>query len=59
MAKQFPIVGVVIEKILQDTGQPGRPFFSKVSEIKRVRLFGVLVYKISTLGNFPEPETKK
>jgi len=57
--KQFPIVGVTIEKILQDTGSQGRPFYSKVSEIKWVRVFGVLVYKISTLGNFPEQENKK
>ena len=57
--KNYPIVGVVIEKILQDTGSSGRPFYSKVSEIKKVRLFGVLIYRISTTGNFPEQDSKK
>ena len=58
MAKDFPVIGVVVDKTLKDTGQPGRPFYSKISEIKRVRLFGLLIYKHSALGNFPEPDKK-
>jgi hypothetical protein len=57
--KNHPIVSIVIEKILQDTGVAGRPFYSKVSETKSIRFFGVLVKKITTLGNFPEHESKK
>jgi hypothetical protein len=57
--KDHPIVSVLIEKILQDTGVPGRPFYSKVSETKSIRFFGVLVKKITTIGNFPEQDSKK
>lgn len=57
--KESPIKEVTIEKILQDTGAVGRPFYSKVSEIKRVRFFGILIYKESITGNFPETENKK
>jgi hypothetical protein len=56
--KERPILGVTVEKILHDTGTNGRSFFAKVSEIKRVRLFGVLLFKISITGNFPDPKDK-
>jgi len=59
MAKDFPIIGVVVDKTLKDTGQPGRPFFAKVCQTMKIRFLGLLVYKITTNGNFPETESKK
>jgi len=54
-----PLCEVVVEKTLQDTGQPGRPFFAKVSEVLRLRLFGLLIFKSTNKGNFPDPAEKK
>lgn len=59
MSKNFPIIGVVIDKTLKDTGQPGRPFFAKVCQTMMIRFLGLLVYKITTNGNFPDPNNKK
>ena len=60
MAKEFPIIGVVVDKTLKDTSQtPGRPFFAKICQTMRIRFLGLLVYKITTNGNFPEQESKK
>ena len=57
--KERPILSVTVGKKLQDTGTNGRSFFAKVSEIKRVYLFGILVFKISITGNFPDPKEKQ
>jgi len=59
MARDFPILSVVIDKTLKDTGTSGRPFFAKVCQIMRVRFIGLLVFKKTTNGNFPDSEDKK
>jgi hypothetical protein len=56
---EFPIIGVTVDKILKDTGQPGRPFFAKVCQTMKIRFLGLLVYRIIISGNFPEIESKK
>jgi hypothetical protein len=53
---EFPIVGVVIDKTLKDTGQPGKPFYARICQIMRIRFLGLLVYKITSNGNFPDKE---
>jgi hypothetical protein len=57
--KDRPILSVTVEKTLKDTGTSGRPFYSKIGETKKIRVFGVLVYKLSITGNFPEPIEKE
>lgn len=57
--KERPIYSVVIEKVLKDTGSPGKPFYAKTTEHTRIRLFGLLIKKVSIIGNFPDPEEKK
>jgi len=59
MSKDFPVIRVSTERELKDTGQPGRPFFTKAQVIIRVWFFGVLIFKHTNTGNFPEPETKR
>lgn len=59
MAKERPIYKVLIEKVLKDTGKPNNPFWSKIAEHKRVWLFGILIKKVSTVGDFPDPEDRK
>jgi hypothetical protein len=54
--KEFPIVGVIIDKTLKDTGQPGKPFYARICQIMRIRFLGLLVYKITSNGNFPDKE---
>ena len=56
--KDRPIFEVYITKELKDTGQPGRPFYAKVGEYKKYKFLGLLIAKISTIGNFPDPEVK-
>lgn len=52
--KERPILEVKVEKTLKNTGTEGRPFFAKIGEILRFRMFGLLVYKHSTESNFPD-----
>jgi hypothetical protein len=59
MGKEFPILGVTIDRELKDTGQPGRPFFAKICETMRIRFLGLLIFKTTNKGNFPGPELKK
>ena len=57
--KDRPIFSIKVEKEMKDTGQPGKPFFAKISETKSYRLFGILIKKVHTTGNFPDPEEKR
>jgi hypothetical protein len=56
--KEFPLLSVIIDRELKDTGQPGRPFFAKVKESTRVRFLGLLIFKTVNNGNFPSSENK-
>jgi len=56
--KERPIYEVEIEKVLKDTGAPNKPFYAKVAEYKRYRLFGILLKKVSVKGDFPDPEDR-
>jgi hypothetical protein len=58
-SKEHPIYEVELVKDMKDTGQPGKPFFAKVSETKHIRLFGILIKKVTTTGNFPDPDDRK
>ena len=59
MGKEFPILGVTVARELKNTGTDQRPFWAKISETMRVRLLGLLIFKHTNSGNFPEPEVKK
>jgi hypothetical protein len=58
MGKEHPVFEVHIEKVLKDTGSPGKPFYSKVAEYKRFKIFGILISKVSITGEFPDPDEK-
>lgn len=59
MSKEFPILGVTIDRELKNTGTEQRPFFAKIRETMRVRFLGLLIFKTTNSGSFPEPEYKK
>ena len=56
MAKrEHPILEVVLTKEMKDTSKnPDKPFYAKVAEYKKVYLFGILLKRISSTGDFPE-----
>lgn len=57
--KNRPIFSIKLEKEMKDTGQAGKPFYTKICETKYYRLFGILIAKVYSTGNFPDPEAKK
>ena len=59
MGKEFPILSVATERVLKDTGTPGRAFYTKVLETMRIRFLGILIFKTTNSGSFPETENKK
>ena len=59
MAKERPITEGTRDKILKNTGSADRPFYAMVGQIRRFRIFGILVWKNTNTSNFPEPLDKK
>lgn len=56
--KERPIFSIVTEKVLKNTGTSGKPFYAKVAEHTRTRIFGILIKKVSVVGEFPDPDEK-
>ena len=56
---EFPILGVTVDRELKNTGTEQRPFLAKIRETMRVRLLGLLIFKTTNSGSFPEPEFYK
>jgi hypothetical protein len=59
MSKERSIVSNDLEKILKDTGTSGRPFYALVGKIRRLRIFGLLVYKGNFHSNLPDISEKE
>ncbi len=59
MSKERPILSVDDTKLLKNTGTDAKPFWSKIGEGRRIRLLGILIYRHTSTGNFPDPEDKK
>lgn len=59
MGREFPILGVTIDRELKNTGTDQRPFWAKIRETLKVRFLGLLIFKTTNSGNFPEQENKK
>jgi hypothetical protein len=58
MNKERPIIDNDLEKVLKDTGTSGRPFYALVKRIRRLRIFGLLVYKGNFHSNLPDISEK-
>lgn len=43
------------DKILENTGTKDRPFYAMKQQIRRIRIFGVLIWENTNTSNFPEP----
>ena len=54
-----PVLEVIDEKQLKNTGSEQRPFFTKIAETRWVRFLGLLLFKHSSTGNFPDPSDKE
>jgi hypothetical protein len=59
MAKERPLLDVKDEKVLKNTGTEQRPFWAKVGEYRWIRLMGLLIFRHSSIGNFPDPADKE
>ena len=57
--KNHPILGVIIDKELVDTGTPGRAFYATQCQTMYVYFLGALVFKITTNRVFPASAIKK
>jgi hypothetical protein len=51
--KEHPFTEWDSEKILENTGSKEKPFFALVNNIKRLRIFGVLVFRANLKSTFP------
>jgi hypothetical protein len=59
MKLNFGLLNVTVDKFLEDTSNnSARPFYAKVKVIIRVRVLGVLIYRIETRSNFPDSSDK-
>jgi hypothetical protein len=59
MSKERPILEVKDKKELKNTGTESRPFWARVGQTRWVRLFGILLFKHTSEGNFPDPLDKE
>lgn len=57
--KERPIIDNNLEKTLKDTGTSGRPFYALVGRKRRVRLFGILLYRGGFKSNLPDISEKE
>ena len=51
---EHPIYRVELTKEMKNTGSSEKPFYAKIAEHTRVYLFGILIKKVSSTGDFPE-----
>jgi len=54
MARERPIFKLTVEKILKNTGTINHPFYAMSEKIRRIRIFGLLIYKFSGTSIFPD-----
>jgi hypothetical protein len=58
MTKERPILDVDDEKVLKNTGTEQRPFWAKIGQNRRIRLFGILIFRHTSTGDFPDQDNK-
>jgi hypothetical protein len=56
---EFPILSIIDDKTLKNTGTDARPFWAKIGITRRIRFFGLLIFKHTSTGDFPEAIDKK
>ena len=56
---EFPILKVTDDKVMKNTGSEQRPFWTKALTTRRIRFFGILVFRHISGGNFPDPADKE
>jgi hypothetical protein len=54
MGKERPILKVTDQKIRKNTGTVERPFWTSTDNTRWVRLFGLLIFKHISTGDFPD-----
>jgi hypothetical protein len=58
MGKDHPVLDVLDEKELQNTGTREKPFWARKGNTRWIWLLGLLIFRHKTKSNFPDPSDK-